>query len=331
MILTGCSGYIGQRLIAPLVKLGYEVIGLDRSDALPAEDLDFHRVDLTEPGSYNHLLRADDLVLHLAAAKGDWGISDAEYSRDNTEATRCLLSAGKAVGIRRWVFYSTVAVLGPSGVPLPESAEPSPAIAYGRTKLACEALFREYVDSTEDCSVVVIRPSVVFGAGNPWNTNIYRLIDALSRRRFVMIGDGGTVKTTSYIDNLIAANLFLMERWDTGPRSGLHVYHYVDEPSMSTGEMVTIIRDQLGMGGVRWSLPLWIASPLATVADMAASVVRIDLPITSARIRKFCTPTNFSGQKLRELGFVQPVSNEQALRTTVDWYLAISDECRTGQ
>jgi nucleoside-diphosphate-sugar epimerase len=63
---------------------------------------------------------------------------------------------------------------------------------------------------------------------------------------------------------------------------------------------------------------------LALIADGAAAVLRIDLPITSARIRKFCTSTNFSANKIRSLGFVQPVSMEDALDRTIDWYLKAS-------
>ncbi|MCB0718367.1 MAG: hypothetical protein KDD65_07965, partial [Bacteroidetes bacterium] len=68
------------------------------------------------------------------------------------------------------------------------------------------------------------------------------------------------------------------------------------------------------------SLPLWIASPISKVADVAAAVTGRDLPITSARIEKFCRSTNFSPAKLLNAGFVPPVSVEDALKATVEWY-----------
>jgi nucleoside-diphosphate-sugar epimerase len=46
-----------------------------------------------------------------------------------------------------------------------------------------------------------------------------------------------------------------------------------------------------------------------------------DFPITAARIEKFNRSTNFDASAIRELGFEQPVSNEEALRTTVEWHL----------
>ncbi|WP_263790777.1 hypothetical protein [Salinibacter sp.] len=64
-----------------------------------------------------------------------------------------------------------------------------------------------------------------------------------------------------------------------------------------------------------------VASPIATVSDFAADLTGIDFPITAARIEKFNRSTNFDASKIREEGFEQLVSNEEALRTTVEWHL----------
>jgi hypothetical protein len=84
---------------------------------------------------------------------------------------------------------------------------------------------------------------------------------------------------------------------------------------------VARIRACLGKraGGLR--LPLGLVMPLALIADAAAAVTGIDLPITSARVRKFCTATNFSAKAIRDRGFRQRVSTVAAVRSTVDWYL----------
>jgi hypothetical protein len=64
-----------------------------------------------------------------------------------------------------------------------------------------------------------------------------------------------------------------------------------------------------------------MASPIATVSDLAAEITGIDFPITAARIEKFNRPTNFDASKIREEGFEQPVSNMEALRQTAKWHL----------
>ena len=178
-------------------------------------------------------------------------------------------------------------------------------------------LFRQFADRERSARIIIIRPSVVFGPDNPPNTNIYRLIDSIYNNRFVMVGKGDAIKATSYIENLVAATLFLIERMS----EGVQTFIYVDEPKLSTASMVQQICALLQKRPPKWSIPLAIAAPLAHVADIAAAVTRRDLPITSARIKKFCRPTNFDATSLRNLGFKQPVPIEDALRRTVQWFL----------
>lgn len=321
VVVTGAAGYIGSRLVARLARAGHAVLALDREAAAPQGAQSFLRCDLTDPAAYRDALRGADLLCHLAAAKGDWGISDEEYARDNVTATRALMEAARCAGVRHWIFYSTVSVLGPSDVALDERAPRRPVNAYGATKAECEALLEAEAAERPGMRVLVIRPSVVFGPGNPWNTNIFRLIDAIHRRRFVMIGRGREVKTTSYIDNLLDAHDFLMQRELQSPATGFEVFNYVDAPGETTAGLVARIHALLGRKPPRLRLPLALAAPLALAGDAAARLAGVDLPITSARVRKFCTATNFDASRVRDEGYAQRVSNDEALRRTVDWYL----------
>lgn len=320
-LLTGSSGYIGSILTPVLQSSGYTVKGLDRQIPSGPSPDEFVHVDLLDEGAMDGVLDDVDLVLHLAAARVDWGLPDELFFRDNRDATRVLLDAGRQSSVRKWFFYSTVGVMKASREPLDETTENEPIIAYGASKAAAETLFADFARENSRTEVMILRPSAVFGPANPSNTNIYRLIDAIYRRRFVMVGDGSALKTTSYHGNLVAATMFLLERLRTsGMQESVETYIYVDQPVLSTGELVAVIARELGLPAPRLSLPLWIASPISKVADVAAAVTGRDLPITSARIEKFCRSTNFSPAKLLNAGFVPPVSVEDALKATVEWY-----------
>lgn len=132
-----------------------------------------------------------------------------------------------------------------------------------------------------------------------------------------MVGKGDAIKATSYMENLVAATLFLIDRM----HEGIQTFIYVDEPKLPTANMVHQIYCFLQKRPPRWSIPLGIATPLAHLADIAAAVTRKDFPITAARIKKFCRSTNFDAKAIREIGFKQPVAIEEALRRTVQWYL----------
>ena len=316
-LLTGACGFIGRLLAPQLEQRGYTLCGVDRQRDVPAGLDSFIRGDLCDPQVAQKAVAGTDRVLHLAAARADWGLSEEEYYRDNLDATQALIEAGKKEGVMDWVFYSTVSVMGPSRDPLREEAGFNPIEPYGASKAEAEKLFRQLAEDDPEARVLVIRPSAVYGPENPPDTNIYRLIDAIYNRRFAMVGAGQTLKSTSYIENLLAATFFLMERMERG----LQTYIYVDEPVLTTEKLVTRIYKLLGKTPPSWHIPLSLAGTIAKVSDVAADFFDVDFPITAARIEKFNRSTNFDASKIRREGFRQPVSNEEALRRTVDWHL----------
>ena len=320
ILLTGSSGYIGSRLAPVLLKHGYKVIGIDRAEPENAVlDYTFIHGDLLDEEALAKAFEEPiDCVMHLAAARTDWGPSKEEYFRDNVDATKSLLKAGRARGVKNWFFYSTVGVLGSSDVPLDEHAPHAPRTPYGASKAEAENLFLGFAEEDADACITMLRPSAVYGPGNPDNTNIYRLVESIQGGRFVMVGRGEARKTTSYHDNLIPATLFLLERM----KPGVATYIYVDDPVISTAQLVERIYRLLGQTPPTWHLPLWLVRPIAYVSDIAAALLKIDFPITAARVEKFCTSTYFDASAIRALGFRQPVSNEEALAATVEWHLA---------
>mgnify|MGYP006430979883 CR=1 FL=1 len=316
-LLTGSSGYIGHRLAARLAEEDHTVRGVDRVDNATEGVDTFLHGDLRAPEVAREAVAGADRVLHLAAAKGDWGISEEEYYCDNVAATRQLIKAGKDAGVKDWVFYSTVSTLGPHHKPADETADVNPKNPYAASKVEAETLFRRLAATDPEARVLILRPSTVYGPGHPPSTNIHRLIEAIHHRRFAMVGPGDAVKSTCYIENLLAATLFLMNRM----KRGVQTYIYSDEPALTTGTLVERICRLLGRTPPSWHIPLSVAAPLARLSDVAASLTGIDFPITAARIEKFNRSTHFDASKIREDGFGQPVSNEDALRRTVAWHL----------
>ena len=314
VLVTGSSGYIGSELVVALKNRGIPVIGIDRRPPLEGARPDtFVLADLLDEGPLESVLPNVSEVFHLAAAKDDWGLSERDYYRDNLDATARLISLGRARGVKRWVFYSTVGVLGSGLLARGEGAPYNPETPYASSKVDAEKLFNQYAREVPTAAIAVIRPSAVFSPANPTNNNLYRLIQAIKQGRFVMVGDGEDLKTTSYLYNLLAATSFVHERLS----AGFEIFHYVDEPVWNTRQLVAAVYALLGKRQPRWYLPGALARAAANVLDVAATVLRTDIPVTGARIRKFCTSTNFSCEKLRTLGFAAPVSLQEAVRATV--------------
>jgi GlcNAc-P-P-Und epimerase len=75
------------------------------------------------------------------------------------------------------------------------------------------------------------------------------------------------------------------------------------------------------MQDVDWELDLVGDGPLRPALESMCMVSGINFDITASRIEKFCTATNFDAGAIRQLGFRQPVSNEEALQKTISWHL----------
>jgi nucleoside-diphosphate-sugar epimerase len=319
MLVTGASGYIGRNLVARLRDdvAGSDVLGVDRS--VPHDGVgSVRRVDLAAASATEtaDLLKGSDTVFHLAAARTDWGLDYGSYERDNVVATRRLIEAARIAGVRRWVYFGTVGVYGPSAEAIDESSPMRPDTDYGRTKAIAE---NELVHAADrhGWSLRILRPSAVFSEEQPDNTNLYRLIEAIRRRRFVMIGDGSEIKTTSYLHNVVDAALWL---WRDLASGGIKAFNYVDEPKMTTRQMVDLIRSHLGVRLTPPRLPLWLVEKPAQLLDWIGDMIGRDLPITAARIRKFCTATNFDASLIRRSGFTPRFSTSDALARTVAWH-----------
>lgn len=317
IVVTGSSGLVGSRLVRRFKERGQTVVGVDRESGTPSVVNQFVQGDLAREAVRQQALEGADAIVHLAAAKDDWGIRDETFFFENLEITRRLIEDARERDIHDWVFYSSVAAMGPGDEPRSEEASLVPNGAYGTSKMKAERLFREYAEEDPEMSCVIIRPSIIFGPGHFSYTNVHRLIEAIRENRFLMVGEGQAIKTTSYIENVVAATLYLWERRS----KGIQTYIYVDEPVRTTEELVDDIYRLLGKRRPGVRIPLGLAKSIAWVADVAAEWTGINFPITAARIEKFNTSTNYDASAIREERFEQPVEIEEALRSTVDWHL----------
>jgi nucleoside-diphosphate-sugar epimerase len=116
-VVAGATGAIGKQLVPRLVAAGHEVHGLTRSESKQAMLHELGAVpvvaDALDPDQVAEAVpRArPDVIVHQMTAIGaiDMCHFDRDFALTNrlrTEGTDHLLSAGKAVGVRRFVAQS---------------------------------------------------------------------------------------------------------------------------------------------------------------------------------------------------------------------------------
>lgn len=307
--IIGGSGFIGTRLVDRLLHAGHEVRIADVAPSAAHPQL-LVECDVRDPASVTEALRGCDVAYNLAAKHRDDVRPRSLYDEVNVGGARNFCRAADEVGISRLVFTSSVAVYGFSKEILDEEAPKRPFNDYGRTKLEAEGVMREWFQRAPGRTLVVVRPTVVFGPGN--RGNVYTLMRQLARFPNVMVGRGSNFKSISCVENVAA---FLEFALTFGP--GEHIYNYVDQPDFDMETLVRLVRRWLGReSSPMIRLPYGAAYGIGLACDAVARVTGRTLPVSAIRVRKFCGSSAYSAQRAHSCGFTAPADMRQALENT---------------
>ena len=128
------------------------------------------------------------------------------------------LKAMEKNGVKRIVFYSSVAVYGLNKKNPNEEHPADPFNHYGKSKWQAEVVLQEWYKTHPDWNINIIRPTVIFGERN--RGNVYNLLKQIASGKFLMVGNGNNKKSMAYVGNIVAFTKFLME---TKPRDIMYI------------------------------------------------------------------------------------------------------------
>lgn len=309
VLVIGGSGFIGPRLIDALLERGHTVANLDATPSMRHPELTVLG-DVRDRDRVVQAASGVDVIVNLAAAHRDDIRPLSLYDEINIGGAESVVAAAEAAGVSRILFTSTVAIYGLDNENAAEDSKPRPFNDYGRTKLEAEQRLVAWARRDPARSLVIIRPSVVFGEGN--RGNVYNLANQVATGRFLMIGDGSNRKSMSYVGNIAT---FLADQVDAA--NGVTILNYADKPDLSTREIITIIEDQLGRRSGSLRLPVALGLAGGHALDLVARLTRRTFPISAVRIRKFVASTTVNTDRLLASGYRPRYSLEEALRRTV--------------
>jgi nucleoside-diphosphate-sugar epimerase len=306
--IVGGAGFVGSRLSArfnngSVFYNRYDIDltnQLDRSIYLDVEDID-SLDQLTNVGT----------IINLAAVHRDDVRPLSRYDDVNVQGAKNVCKAASKHGINTIIFTSSVAIYGFASADTDESGEPNYFNDYGRTKYLAEQVYKSWqAEDIERRTLVIVRPTVIFGEGN--RGNVYNLLRQIASRRFLMFGGGTNRKSMAYVENVVA---FI--EYSLSFKPGLHIYNYIDKPDFDMNTLISGAKKTLfGKTNVGLRLPGFIGLALGYVADLVAMIIRKPLPVSSIRVKKFMGTTQFASS-VSDTGFVAPVSLEEGLARTL--------------
>lgn len=286
--IIGGSGFVGTNLCRQLhlKQQDFEIIDLKMSRQFPDK---CKIADVRDPETLRHTI-SGDVVVNLAAVHRDDVRDISEYQSTNVDGSANVAQVCDEKGINKIVFTSTVAVYGFADPGTDEVGTISPFNEYGRTKFEAEQKLRVW-QRQGDNSLIIVRPTVIFGEGN--RGNVFNLLNQISSGKFLMVGKGENKKSMAYIGNIVA---FLETCIATSQKYG--VYNYVDTPDLTMNQLVSQVRTKLkNKAGVGLRMPYWLGLIFGHTADLIAKLSGKNLPISSIRVKKFTSSTEFKSAK----------------------------------
>ncbi len=319
--VVGGSGFIGTRLVLRLIKNTNHLVSVyDKKLFNKFKDITVIG-DILDRNSLLESIPEGSIVVNLAAEHKDDVRPLSKYYDVNVDGARNICSAARLKNVNKIIFTSSVAVYGFAKIGTDELGTIAPFNEYGRTKFAAEQIYKEWQsEQPEDRSLIIIRPTVVFGERN--RGNVYNLLKQIVSGRFLMVGNGKNRKSMAYVENLCA----FLEHCLVF-KSGVYVYNYVDKPDFTMNSLVSTINKSIGKKSCyKIHLPYWFGVTVGHAFDLISSITKKRFAISSIRIKKFCTDSVYN-TAVDETGFVPPVPLLQALDQTLRYEFIESHTC----
>jgi dihydroflavonol-4-reductase len=317
VLVTGATGFLGHTLCPYLVERGYPLRALVRPSStwgfLRALGVELAWGDIRETAAVRAATEGCQAVVHAAGKFRLWGRHEDFFSI-NLEGTRNALEAARWAGVKRFIYVSTIAVVGAprTGATIDEGYPPSPRDDYQRSKLEAERLTLRYYREHR-LPALVLRPGAFYGPGGRYAFNRLFFEDPLKGLP-LQVHAGQHTSFPAYIRDVAQGIDLALRRGQPG-----EVYN-ISGRSMSHGEINGVVHGLLGYRIQRFNAPAWAMLTLARVWTWLSRFTGREpyYPINLASYVFYDWEVCIEKAQ-RELGFV-PTSFEEGARATLAWY-----------
>jgi 2-alkyl-3-oxoalkanoate reductase len=260
VFVAGATGAIGTQLVPQLAAAGHDVIAMTRSpgkyDMLWTLGARPVVADALDPDAVARAVAETEpevIVHQLTALKVNPGLRDmrnpdrfgAMTNRLRTEGTDHLLAAGRAVGIRRFIAQSIVAIgtYARTGGPVKTENDPPDLDLPAKGRSGADALryLEDAVTGIDWTEGIVLRYGAFYGPGTGISADPDALLTkAIRKRRLPIIGDGGGVWSYVHIEDAASATVAAVDNGGPG------IYNVVDDEPAPVREWLPFLAEQLG-------------------------------------------------------------------------------------
>jgi len=320
ILITGATGAVGPRVVQALHDAGYYIRTLSLDPPQPGSlsaEVEVRIGDVTDRLTVQSAMEGAEAVIHLAAflhISNPPPTLPKKYEKINVGGTATVVKAAVEAGVKRLVFFSTIAVYGNSNDQImTEDTTVQPNTFYAETKLAAERIVLDAKRTDGKPIGTVLRFAAIYGPRI--KGNYQRLVQALAHRRFVPIGDGNNRRTLIYDRDVANAALLAAQH----PKAAGKLYNVSDGQFHTLREIIAAICQAIGRFPPRFSVPVGLARFSAGLMEDTSRLVGRKSPISRDTIDKYNEDIAVDSQLIqRELGFKPQYNLQTGWQETVE-------------
>jgi nucleoside-diphosphate-sugar epimerase len=319
IMITGGTGYVGQRLVSKLLSQGHTIHLLCRKkpedDFFQNANLKFFMGDLQSRDVLKQAMCGCEQVYHVAAYARAWARDPKTYFKINVEGTVNVLDAALETGVKRLVFTSTGATFGASnGKPISEDMIRMHDFftEYESSKFMAEEKLQHYV--RRGLHACMVHPLRVYGPGVWTESNVISMMikSYVEGDWHIIPGNGKTLGSFSFIDDLVDGHILAMEKGRAGEK------YILGGPNLNFNEFFSLLKKITSKNYLLVKIPVPVLMLFGWKEEMLSKFGKEPL-ITRKWIKKYHHNLDCSSEKAeRELGYrITPI--EEGIQKTLSW------------
>ena len=313
ILITGAHGYIGHQLVSMFSEYSLSAVGcvrkLSQSETLNSESIVIE--DIVSFDQWNEVLNGFNTVIHLAARAhilSEFSNSSIdEFRKVNRDATLRLAKAASFAGLKRFIYMSSIGVLGNS-TPMEHAFNNNsiydPKEPYAISKMEAEVGLKVISEST-GMEVVIVRPPLVYGPAAPGN--FQRLLKLVDTGLPLPLARLNAIKSMISLENLCD----LLVRTVSTPLPKFSKFVVSDGSDWSTADQVRLIAKYMDRKQSLFPVPVPLLKTIAAIVGRSEDIHKLAAPLVVD-----------GSETAKVLGWSPVQSPEDGVRKAVEFYLA---------
>jgi sterol-4alpha-carboxylate 3-dehydrogenase (decarboxylating) len=322
-MVTGATGFLGQRIVKMLLEEGKKVRVFVRQD-YPDDRVEVIKGDLIDLDSIRRVVKGSDVVFHTASFIS-WNPNDADkLNLINIKANRDIIDACIEFNVSKLIYTSSIDAIY-EGKPIKDGDESLPYPSkfidhYSYTKAVAE---KDIISANNQNGLLTcsLRTAGIYGPGD--RTRLPSIIDVLRKGNYMQIGDGKSKFSHVYVDNCAYAHILAEKALVPGSVVCGQCYFITDHESGYFFDFFKPILTSLGYAIPNKKIPYSLAIILAYLSEFVATMPwnkkSAQPMITRYTVASTALDFSFTHDKAtRDFGYKPIIPFDKAIQETIE-------------